>query len=179
MFTASTLTGSKPEQYAQLLDQARALMHGEPDRIANAANLSALVFHALPSLNWVGFYFWDAELGTTCVGSIYHDKRCFPMGGYLLHTDLNCTHEVVLPFTTMESHYARVNQRIDGVVIYRNLELGAESNSPTYYSRVGTNGTTCAESDLESFSSTTQFPPRTVIREVPNTLFAPMDIAHD
>jgi GAF domain-containing protein len=58
-FTASALTGSKPEQYAQLLAQARALLHGERDRIANAANLSALVYHALPQLNWVGFYFFD------------------------------------------------------------------------------------------------------------------------
>ena len=58
-FTASALSGSKPEQYAQLLAQARALLHGERDRIANAANLSALVYHALPQLNWVGFYFFD------------------------------------------------------------------------------------------------------------------------
>ena len=61
MFTTSTLTGSKPEQYAQLLAQARALVHGERDRIANAANLSALVYHALPDLNWVGFYFFDGR----------------------------------------------------------------------------------------------------------------------
>ena len=59
MFNTSSLTGSKPEQYAQLLAQARALVHGERDRIANAANLSALVYHALPQLNWVGFYFFD------------------------------------------------------------------------------------------------------------------------
>jgi GAF domain-containing protein len=59
MFSANALIGSKPEQYAQLLEQARALLHGEPDRIANAANLSALVYHALPQLNWVGFYFFD------------------------------------------------------------------------------------------------------------------------
>ena len=61
MFTASTLTGSKPDQYAQLLEQARALMHGETDRIANAANLSALLFNALPDLNWAGFYFFDGR----------------------------------------------------------------------------------------------------------------------
>ena len=60
-FATQTLTGSKPEQYAQLAGQARALVHGEPDRIANAANLSALVYHALPGLNWVGFYFFDGD----------------------------------------------------------------------------------------------------------------------
>jgi len=59
MFAAADLAGTKPEQYAQLLSQARALVAGESDRIANAANLSALVYHALPRLNWVGFYFYD------------------------------------------------------------------------------------------------------------------------
>jgi GAF domain-containing protein len=58
-FSTIALTGSVPERYSQLLDQARALLHGERDRIANAANLSALVHHALPDLNWVGFYFFD------------------------------------------------------------------------------------------------------------------------
>ena len=61
MFEAATLAGPKSDQYAQLLQQARALMHDETDRIANAANLSALVYHALPALNWVGFYFFDGR----------------------------------------------------------------------------------------------------------------------
>ena len=43
------------------LEQARGLMHGERDRTANAANLSALVFHALPDLNWAGFYLARGE----------------------------------------------------------------------------------------------------------------------
>ena len=60
-FTAIPLSGTKPEQYAQLLAQARGLLHGERDRIANAANLSALVYHALPALNWAGFYFHDGR----------------------------------------------------------------------------------------------------------------------
>jgi L-methionine (R)-S-oxide reductase len=58
-FTTQTLSGSKPEQYAQLVAQARALIQDEPDRVANAANLAALVYHALPDLNWAGFYFYD------------------------------------------------------------------------------------------------------------------------
>ena len=60
-FSTIELTGSVPERYAQLLEQARALLHGEHDRIANAANLAALVYHALPDLNWVGFYFFDGS----------------------------------------------------------------------------------------------------------------------
>ena len=58
-FATFALSGSVPERYAQLLEQARALLHGERDPIANAANLSSLVYHALPDLNWVGFYFFD------------------------------------------------------------------------------------------------------------------------
>ena len=60
-FSTIPLTGDTSDQYAQLLEQARALLHGERDRIANAANLSALVYHALPGLNWVGFYFFDGH----------------------------------------------------------------------------------------------------------------------
>ena len=61
MFESSTLYGSKAEQYEELAAQARGLLAGERDRTANAANLSSLVFHALPELNWVGFYFHDGR----------------------------------------------------------------------------------------------------------------------
>jgi len=61
MFESQQLTGTQAEQYQQLLQQASALVHGENDKIANAANLSALVFHSLPDLNWVGFYFYDGK----------------------------------------------------------------------------------------------------------------------
>lgn len=61
MFEAAALKGSKSEQYADLVEQARSLLSGEHDRVANAANLSALAFHALPDLNWLGFYFYDGQ----------------------------------------------------------------------------------------------------------------------
>ncbi len=59
MFTASSLSGSTAEQYAQLCEQARGLVAGERDRTANAANIAALLFNSLPDLNWAGFYFFD------------------------------------------------------------------------------------------------------------------------
>ncbi|WP_313701562.1 GAF domain-containing protein [Achromobacter sp.] len=60
MFEAAPIAAdTKAALYAELAVQARALLEGEPDRIANAANLSALAFQALPDLNWVGFYFFD------------------------------------------------------------------------------------------------------------------------
>jgi L-methionine (R)-S-oxide reductase len=39
-----------------LVAQGRALIDGERDFIANAANLSALLYDALPDVNWVGVY---------------------------------------------------------------------------------------------------------------------------
>ena len=53
--------GDKAAFYAELEAQARALVAGEPDRIANAANIAALVFNALPRINWAGFYFLQGE----------------------------------------------------------------------------------------------------------------------
>lgn len=61
MFQASSLTGSKSEQYRDLVEQARGLLHGERNRIANAANFAALVWHALPDINWCGFYLFDGS----------------------------------------------------------------------------------------------------------------------
>jgi GAF domain-containing protein len=62
MFVAAALdTTDKPTLYAELAEQARGLLHGERDRIANAANFAALVWHALPNINWCGFYFFDGR----------------------------------------------------------------------------------------------------------------------
>jgi L-methionine (R)-S-oxide reductase len=54
---------SKTETYDELAAQLSSLLAGERDLIANAANFSSLIFHALPDLNWAGFYFAkDGEL---------------------------------------------------------------------------------------------------------------------
>jgi len=47
----------KQELYDQLAAQLSSLLAGERDLVANAANFSSLIFHALPDLNWAGFYF--------------------------------------------------------------------------------------------------------------------------
>jgi len=70
----------KKELYRTLEAQARALLEDENDRIANAANLSALLFNGLPQLNWAGFYFLkDGEL---VVGPFQGKPACvrIPMG---------------------------------------------------------------------------------------------------
>ena len=57
MFAAQKVSGTKKEIYEELTRQARGLLEGERDLIANAANTAALVFELLPDLNWAGFYF--------------------------------------------------------------------------------------------------------------------------
>jgi len=52
---------SKAELYANLAGQLRSLLEGERDLIANAANFAAVLYHALPDLNWAGFYFKQGE----------------------------------------------------------------------------------------------------------------------
>ena len=48
--------GDKAEAWRQIVAAADALTDGEPDAIANMANVAALLFEALPELNWAGFY---------------------------------------------------------------------------------------------------------------------------
>jgi L-methionine (R)-S-oxide reductase len=74
MFTSDSLTGNKSEQYQQLIAQCEALLHGERHRVANAANLSALLFNSLPDLNWLGFYF--LEQGELVVGPFQGLPAC-------------------------------------------------------------------------------------------------------
>jgi GAF domain-containing protein len=59
--TQAIIATDKPTLYTELAQQARGLLAGEPDLIANAANFAALVFHALPDLNWAGFYLYDGN----------------------------------------------------------------------------------------------------------------------
>ncbi|HTO29777.1 MAG TPA: GAF domain-containing protein [Pararhizobium sp.] len=62
MFEAAAISGTdKPAFYRELGTQLQALLSGEGDPIANAANTSALIFQMLPDLNWAGFYFLHSE----------------------------------------------------------------------------------------------------------------------
>ena len=58
-------TASKAEVYQQLLEAADALTTGEPDGIANMANVASLMWEFLPDLNWAGFY----RMGTGVSGA--------------------------------------------------------------------------------------------------------------
>src|SRR2546428_5406404 len=67
-------SSSKAELYQALASQLSSLLAGERDLIANAANFSSLVFHALPDLNWAGFYF--AKDGELVLGPFQGKPAC-------------------------------------------------------------------------------------------------------
>ncbi|MDQ0871800.1 L-methionine (R)-S-oxide reductase [Paenibacillus sp. V4I3] len=59
MFTKSSYEGTREHNYALLIQQVEALIHDEPNRIANLANAAALLGQFLSDVNWVGFYLLD------------------------------------------------------------------------------------------------------------------------
>ncbi|WP_395616007.1 GAF domain-containing protein [Sphingorhabdus sp.] len=46
----------KSELYAEMVRSADAMTSGEPDAVANMANIAALLWAFLPDVNWTGFY---------------------------------------------------------------------------------------------------------------------------
>lgn len=44
-----------------LLPTVESVVSSEPDMIANMANIAALLFEALPDINWSGFYLWKED----------------------------------------------------------------------------------------------------------------------
>ena len=64
----------KAADYASLAVELNGLLAGERDLIANAANTSALLYDALPAINWVGFYFLRDD--TLVVGPFQGKPAC-------------------------------------------------------------------------------------------------------
>jgi L-methionine (R)-S-oxide reductase len=61
-------------QDEDMLEELRALLGGEPDPIANAANTAALIFARLPRINWAGFYFLQGD--TLVLGPFQGQPAC-------------------------------------------------------------------------------------------------------
>jgi len=56
MYDFKIEAADKPSFYRALVEAADALTAGEPDPIANMANVAALLWESLPDVNWAGFY---------------------------------------------------------------------------------------------------------------------------
>src|SRR5271155_3660292 len=69
-----SMVSKKHAVYGELADQLRALILGELDLVANTANMAAILYHALPELNWAGFYF--ARGGELVLGPFQGKPAC-------------------------------------------------------------------------------------------------------
>jgi L-methionine (R)-S-oxide reductase len=64
--------------YDELARDLQALLAGEQDLIANAANTAALLFGSLPDLNWAGFYLYKS--GELVLGPFQGKPACVRIG---------------------------------------------------------------------------------------------------
>jgi L-methionine (R)-S-oxide reductase len=56
MYDFRIAAADKTVMYRDLLSAVDGLTTGEPDGVANMANVAALIWETLPDLNWAGFY---------------------------------------------------------------------------------------------------------------------------
>ncbi|GMQ62681.1 GAF domain-containing protein [Vallitalea maricola] len=52
---------TKKEFYDNIICNAKGLMYEERDKIANLANISALLFYTMEKINWAGFYLYKND----------------------------------------------------------------------------------------------------------------------
>lgn len=80
-----------------MLVELRALLAGEADPIANAANTAALIYARLPRLNWVGFYFLQGD--TLVLGPFQGLPACtrIPLGKGVCGTAAARNETIVVP----------------------------------------------------------------------------------
>lgn len=90
-------TANKQEFYRELAVQLSGLLSGERDSIANAANTASLLYHALPDVNWVGFYF--LKEGELVLGPFHGKPACvrIAMGRGVCGTAAQARRSVVVP----------------------------------------------------------------------------------
>lgn len=70
------LPDDKAAAYAELERSLRALLDGEPDLVACAANTAALLYWSLPQLNWAGFYLVEPASGDLVLGPFQGKPAC-------------------------------------------------------------------------------------------------------
>jgi len=93
------LQTDKSEAYAELATGLRALLSGEHDLIANAANFAALLYWSLPQLNWAGFYLVEPGRGDLLLGPFQGKPACvrIPIGRGVCGTAAARRETVVVP----------------------------------------------------------------------------------
>ena len=99
MHTMTQLPADKSAAYAELETSLRALLEGEHDLVANAANLAALLFWSLPQLNWAGFYLVEPRRGDLLLGPFQGKPACvrIPIGRGVCGTSAARRETIVVP----------------------------------------------------------------------------------
>jgi GAF domain-containing protein len=101
-----------------ILPELRALLAGEQDCIANAANTASLIFARVPRLNWVGFYFLRGE--TLVVGPFQGLPACtrIPLGRGVCGTAAARNETIVVPDVhAFEGHIACDSASLSEIVV--------------------------------------------------------------
>jgi GAF domain-containing protein len=83
--------------WRDLAEELDALLTGETDFTANAANASAAIYHSVPRLNWAGFYFLRDE--TLVLGPFQGRPACvrIPIGSGVCGTAARERRPVLVP----------------------------------------------------------------------------------
>ena len=96
-WTAAPQAGGPQVMYQDLCEALEALLHGETDPVATAANAAAAIYHSLPELNWAGFYFLrDNEL---VLGPFQGQPACvrIPLGNGVCGTAAAQRQSILVP----------------------------------------------------------------------------------
>jgi GAF domain-containing protein len=93
------VTGDKKHDYAELGRSLAALLEGETDLIACAANTVALIFLGLPDLNWAGLYLVEPRSGDLLVGPFQGRPACvrIPLGQGVCGTSAAQRRTLIVP----------------------------------------------------------------------------------
>lgn len=99
MHTQIELPPDKAAAYAELATSLRSLLDGEHDLVANAANMTALLYWKLPQLNWAGLYLVEAQRGDLLLGPFQGKPACvrIPIGRGVCGTAAQRRETVVVP----------------------------------------------------------------------------------
>lgn len=97
--TATLDLHDKPATYRELAAQLTALLAGERDAIACAANTASLLYWSLPDVNWAGFYFVEPGSGDLVVGPFQGKPACvrIPLGKGVCGTAAATRRTLVVP----------------------------------------------------------------------------------
>jgi GAF domain-containing protein len=93
----ATPSDDKKARYRDLADQLDALLTGEHDPVATLANAVAAIYHALPLLNWAGFYLLRDT--TLVLGPFQGKPACtrIPIGRGVCGAAAAAGHSILVP----------------------------------------------------------------------------------